>query len=159
MNKIIFKAEKSRLEELFFEWQRIAFEWVSRRSKKQRVDWLTWLSGNVISKVGVQGSKSLLSRGVGRCVFVVLKISRMRGCYAVSGRSRGVRTVRQLQRRSGENSGARRWVGDREFGFDVRDSVLLSVSLILEFDGELLCPDGHHVYCPGKIQRRFVQMS
>ncbi|KAI3691612.1 hypothetical protein L6452_31409 [Arctium lappa] len=108
------------------------------------------------SEVGVQGSKSLLSRGVGCCVFVVLKISRMRGCYAVSGRSRGVRTVRKLQRRKQWGS---EWVGDRKFGFDVRDSVLLSVSLILEFDGELLCPDDHHVYRPGKIRRRFVQMS
>lgn len=43
-NKVVFEEEKSKLEELFFQFQRKVFEWIKRRDKKTSMEWANWLS-------------------------------------------------------------------------------------------------------------------
>ncbi|KAJ9539578.1 hypothetical protein OSB04_026084 [Centaurea solstitialis] len=44
-NKIIFSGERSRVNDIFFEWQRVTFEWMSCRIKDGSGDWFSWLAG------------------------------------------------------------------------------------------------------------------
>ncbi|KAJ9551745.1 hypothetical protein OSB04_015790 [Centaurea solstitialis] len=46
-NRLVFENKKSNLLDLFYEWQRIAFEWISKRVKDVQFDWFSWLSGVV----------------------------------------------------------------------------------------------------------------
>ncbi|KAJ9553900.1 hypothetical protein OSB04_017945 [Centaurea solstitialis] len=46
-NRIVFDNKKTGLGDYFFEWQRLAFEWISKRVKDVQIDWFAWLSGNL----------------------------------------------------------------------------------------------------------------
>lgn len=43
-NKVVFKAEDGELHDVFFEFQRKAFEWFSGRIGKAKMDWTKWLT-------------------------------------------------------------------------------------------------------------------
>ncbi|KAJ9554814.1 hypothetical protein OSB04_009428 [Centaurea solstitialis] len=44
-NKLVFDSISRDLADCFFEWQRLAFEWISNRVKGLQLDWYEWLSG------------------------------------------------------------------------------------------------------------------
>ncbi|KAJ9564768.1 hypothetical protein OSB04_000734 [Centaurea solstitialis] len=44
-NSLVFRNEKKELNGCFFEWQRVAFEWISSKSKGGCGDWFSWLAG------------------------------------------------------------------------------------------------------------------
>ncbi|KAJ9547561.1 hypothetical protein OSB04_020104 [Centaurea solstitialis] len=44
-NRLVFHNDKIRLDECFYKWQRLAFEWISNKSKGVHLDWFAWLSG------------------------------------------------------------------------------------------------------------------
>lgn len=43
-NKLIFDKERGKLLDLFFEFQVKTFEWITRRDRELRIDWVNWLS-------------------------------------------------------------------------------------------------------------------
>ncbi|KAJ9558860.1 LOW QUALITY PROTEIN: hypothetical protein OSB04_013474 [Centaurea solstitialis] len=44
-NRLVFENNRKSLDDCFFEWQRLSFEWLSNKSKKGFLDWFSWLSG------------------------------------------------------------------------------------------------------------------
>ena len=63
-NNLVFNKEEKRITDVFFEWQRKVFEWLSKRSKANHLDWGTWLSGMARSITAGQsrGARSNLRR-------------------------------------------------------------------------------------------------
>lgn len=53
-NGLVFSDDKSKLVDKIFEWQRISFEWISRRDKKWSKNWDVWLAGPATSN-GLEG--------------------------------------------------------------------------------------------------------
>jgi len=43
-NQLVFKSDRKKLEDLFFGFQRTAFEWISTRLHRKRLDWNAWLA-------------------------------------------------------------------------------------------------------------------
>lgn len=43
-NNVVFKADKSKLEDKFFDFQRKSFEWIERRLGGRKAEWNVWLT-------------------------------------------------------------------------------------------------------------------